>query len=743
MKRLIFPVLTLLLAWNLDASEAGGTIRGRVYDSHSGDPLPGVYVLYGKDLGTTTSTDGRYEIRGVSGKISITFQFIGYEPVTREVDVSADEIAELDIGLVTMVSEIDQVVVSANRIEQKIAELSVSMDIIKAPFLSGNHITDAQELANKTPGIEVLDGQASIRGGSGYSYGAGSRVLALIDGLPYLSSDAGNIKWHFLPLENLSQVEIIKGASSVLYGSSALNGVINFLTAEAGMTPATQFFLETGIYDKPRNREWTWWNSPRFFSDVSFSHLRKIGRTDVAISGNVQIDQSYRRLNEEKLGRLSLKLKHFSKRVEGLNYGLNIGSGLIHKVDFVLWEDAVTGALKQSELTAADFHGDFLVVDPFITLKKNDRYRHELRMRFQSDRNRLPDNEENNSDAMSLYSEYQLWYRLSDLFDITGGLSQYFSKVTSNFFGDHHGLNLAGFTQLEVRPLKRLKAVAGLRVENFSLDGINDKIVPIVRAGLNWQAAEYTFLRASFGQGYRFPSIAEKFASTTLGSIMIFPNPDIQSEKGWSAEIGAKQGFILGKTTGQADLSVFMMQNQNLIEFYFGAYPEGVGFRATNIEQAKVYGTELEFGLKRQFGDLSLHAAGGYSFTYPVDQSAANRDEMVYLKYRRMHSGKLYISSAWKRFNLGLSLNIRSKTLNIDDVFLNPATSEMFLPGFSDYWQDDNTGYMVVDVIPGFRINERFTVSLAVKNVANTEYMGRPGDIQPQRNFSLRLSGKL
>jgi len=70
-------------------------------------------------------------------------------------------------------------------------------------------------------------------------------------------------------------------------------------------------------------------------------------------------------------------------------------------------------------------------------------------MRFHSARSRLPDNEENNSDAVSLYSEYQLWYRLSDIFDITGGLSENYSRVNSNFFNDHHGLNLAGFAQFE------------------------------------------------------------------------------------------------------------------------------------------------------------------------------------------------------------------------------------------------------------------------------------------------------
>ena len=94
----------------------------------------------------------------------------------------------------------------------------------------------------------------------------------------YLSPDAGNIKWQFLPLENISQVEIIKGASSVLYGSSALNGIINFRTADATNIPKTQFFAETGIYGKPKNKNWVWWDSPRIFSDFSFSHLQKIGK---------------------------------------------------------------------------------------------------------------------------------------------------------------------------------------------------------------------------------------------------------------------------------------------------------------------------------------------------------------------------------------------------------------------------------------------------------------------------------
>jgi iron complex outermembrane receptor protein len=176
-------------------------------------------------------------------------------------------------------------------------------------------------------------------------------------------------------------------------------------------------------------------------------------------------------------------------------------------------------------------------------------------MRVQSTLNRFPESEKTNSDAFSIYTEYQLWHKLTDYLDLTAGISENFSIINSNMYDDHTGINVAGYTQFEFRPLYRLKAVAGIRLEQNSLDGINDKLVPVLRAGLNWQAADFTFLRASFGQGYRYPSIAEKHASTTLGSVIIFPSPEILPESGWSLETGIKQGLAVGEITGQIDAS--------------------------------------------------------------------------------------------------------------------------------------------------------------------------------------------
>jgi iron complex outermembrane receptor protein len=730
-------------------ASARGTVHGTVYDRQTGEPLAGVYVIFGFGAGTSTDEAGHYSFVADTGTVTVEFKYVGYAPVTEVIRLSEGEERLLDVYLVTESHSIDQIVVSASRTEQKISELTVSMDVIKSDYLSRNHITDAQELINKTPGIEVMDGQTSIRGGSGYSYGVGSRVLALIDGLPLMAADAGSIKWGFMPLENLSQVEIIKGASSVLYGSSALNGVINFRTADASNIPVTRFYAEAGIYGKPANRDWIWWNTPRLFENASFSHLRKEGNTDLGLGANLTLDNGYRKYNDEKLGRLSLRLKHSSARVTGLKYGLNLTGGVTDRTDFVLWENGYTGALKQDTSSVSKLRGYFFAADPFISLSRNGRARHDIRGRLQYSENRFPVRVQNDAGSLSLYSEYQFWYKISGLANVTAGLSENRILINSNFFGDHRGLNLAGFAQLEVQPVKRLKVSGGVRVEQNILDGEWDKLVPVFRTGVNFQAAEYTFLRASFGQGYRYPSVAEKYATTTLGSVRIFPNPSVEAESGWTSEAGIKQGIMLGEFRGEADLSVFFSQNKNMIEYIFGLHQDpatgtsGLGFKAINVEQSRVYGSEIEFLLSRSAGPVETTITGGYTFIYPVQFNAyTHRNTDIYLKYRRKHSAKLGIMTSYKNIEAGIDMYVRSKTLNIDDVFLDPATRESILPGFYDYWTHHNRAYFLMDGNIGYRLGRSLTVSLAVKNITNTEYMGRPGDIQPQRNYSLRLSGK-
>ena len=746
MKTNYLSLISLLILSGVSAFPVHGQIKGKVYDATTMESLRGVHVIYGNVAGTVTDSDGLYSFSVGPGRVEVSFRFVGYGSVSRVLNIIEGTPIQLDIGMVPLVSEINEIVVSAGKASQKISELTVSMNIIKPYMITENHIINAEEILNKTPGIEIMDGQASIRGGSGYSYGAGSRVLALIDGLPILSTDAGNIKWGTLPLENISQIEVIKGASSVLYGSSALNGVINFISSEPGPEPVTQLSIMNGVYDKPRNRNWIWWDSPRFVQNLSFSHSGRLSNTDIAIGGRVLNDNGYRKYDHERSGRLSLHLKHKSRKVESLKYGVSLNSTITNKIDFLLWEDAATGALKQNELTAMDFNGISVAIDPFVSFNRDEIIKHDFKTRILSNINRLPDNSNNNSDSHSIYSEYQFSYLGTSTLKLVAGLANQYSKINSNFYGDHYGLNFAGYFQGELKPLERFKIVAGMRLEENILDGEADKFVPIFRAGLNWEASRSTFLRASFGQGYRYPSIAEKYAYTTVGTVKIFPNNEIRSESGWSSEVGLKQLLSGKKLSGQVDLSLFYLQNKDLIEYVFGGYTDPVtqelgvlGFRPINIENSRVYGAELELMLNRSFGNFNTTLRGGYTYMYPVEfNGVTGKNTDNYLKYRRKHSAELSLRTIYKKLDFGLYLYLKSAVLDIDDVFTG-INSETILPGFTQYWEDNQEGHFLMDINAGYRIKDSYIVSFAVKNVTNTEYMGRPGDIMPQRFYSLQL----
>jgi len=742
-----FIILFILSFFTINNLYSQTIVKGVVYDVSGSKPLEGVHVIYGPNDGTVTNMSGEYSFITEPGSLLITFKFLGYTTLNKTIDVIENRSLVLNVTLQESINELEEIVISADKNEHKVSESTISMEILKPKSITQNHITNAGDIIKQSSGIEILDGQASIRGGSGYSYGAGSRVLVLIDGLPVLSTDAGDVKWHFLPLENLSRLEIIKGASSVLYGSSALNGIINLITADPGLDPQTKYSVSGGIYDNPNRKSWDWSETPRMFSSASFFHSRKIGNTDMSIGSNLFYDQGYRKLNDSKWGRLNFKLKHYSKKYKSLSYGLSLNSMMVEKRDFLLWENAYNGGLIQNESTAMLFNGFILTVDPYISINKNNRIKHDLKARYQSTINKLPDNEENNSNANSFYTEYKFWYRIIDNLNLTLGAAQQASNITSNFYNNHKGFNIAGYTQINYRPIERLKLIGGIRLEQNSLDGLKDPFKPILRAGINYQAFKYTFIRASYGQGYRYPSVAEKHAYTTVGAIKIYPNSEIRPETGWSAELGIKQGMDIGGWKGQVDMAVFYSQNTDLIEYVFGLYPNllteefDFGFMASNLENSRVTGAELEFMASKNIGEIALNLITGYTYINPVEINAVTKVSTGrYLKYRSKHSAKIILNTEYKKWGIGLNFFYKSKMLNIDNVFLNPSTREDFLPGFFTYWNNNNTGYFITDINLTYNFNIHSSISVAVKNLLNEEYMGRPGDIQAQRSFSLQYS---
>ena len=735
-------------------SQEKAIVAGTVRDVGSGESLIAVNISANRLRGTITGEAGEFSLELDPGTYVLEFYYMGYEKASRIIALKEGEHLMLEIELTLSTNMLDEVVVSAGKFEQKISDVTVSLEVLKLHQLSNQNITSLDMILEKTSGISILNGQPSIRGGSGFSYGVGSRVLMLVDDMPMISGDAGDIKWSFMPVENVNQVEVIKGASSVLFGSSALNGVINLRTRFPGNEPQTEVTLFSGLYMEPRRKEMVWKERVPLFGGLSFSHLRKTGNLDLSLGANLFKNEGYRELEHEQRGRGNLGLRYRFKKVKGLSLGISSSYMYTDHADFILWQNADSGAYRQNPESYTRLKGFRFNVDPYLEYYTPEGNRHSLKTRLYNVGNNTVD-ETKNSFSKVWYGEYRYLRKFNELVNWTNGFSLMRNTVRAGLYNEHRGSNAAIYSQLDAGFLKRFKLSAGIRWEVNSLNQEIFPATPVVRAGLTWELTPSTFLRSSFGQGYRFPSVAEKFVDAHLSSVRIFPNSELEPEYGWSAELGARQGFKLGPLKGFVDLAFFLTRYRDMIEYTFGYYPpenptgppiDYVGFKTMNVETARIAGSEITVNGKLDLGRAFLTFQGGYTYMDPVDpvlidSMGRTSDESYVLNYRRRHLLKGDMEAELFPFLAGINVQYNSRMINVDEVFVDPFLGENLLPGFPDYWNEEAGSYVVVDMRLGWNITRDFRVNVIARNLFNAEYIGRPGDIGPPRH--LTLQGKL
>ena len=181
----------VLFISSLFANAQQGIIKGQVSNGKNNETLPGVNIILDEKTGVNSDVNGAYEIKVNPGKVKLTYKFIGFTTVVKTYDIKPGKEVLADVEMFEESMLIEGVVVSAGKFEQKISDVTVSMSVMKPKMIEDNNTNSMEEVLNKVPGLDIRDAQPSIRGGSGYSYGSGSRVLVLVDDLPMLSPDGG------------------------------------------------------------------------------------------------------------------------------------------------------------------------------------------------------------------------------------------------------------------------------------------------------------------------------------------------------------------------------------------------------------------------------------------------------------------------------------------------------------------------------------------------------------------------
>ena len=297
MKTKFKGILTLLLAFVVHITFAQEkTVTGTVSDESG--TLPGVsIVIKGTSTGTQTDFDGKYAITAKQGDI-LSFSYMGYKTVEQSVTAANT----MNISLQQDANLLDEIVVTALGISKAKKSLGYSTQTVDGDEVS--RVKDANfinSLAGKISGVEIktsgtMGGSTNvvIRGNS--SLTGNNQALFVIDGVPMDNSntnsggqrtgrggyDYGNAASDINP-DDIESINVLKGgAASVLYGSSAANGVIIITTKKGkskknqlGVTINSSFSL--GSIDKTTYTEYqdgygagygAYYGSTGYFEDV-------------------------------------------------------------------------------------------------------------------------------------------------------------------------------------------------------------------------------------------------------------------------------------------------------------------------------------------------------------------------------------------------------------------------------------------------------------------------------------------
>ena len=772
--------LSLLLTFGyLFLSAQNGTISGTITDAITNETLIGVTARTGQ-LGAISDLNGQYEFSLPPGFYEISFSFVGYASKEVTVRILPNEKVVLDVTLGDSDNLLQQTTVTAGKYEKALGEVTVSLDILKPKIIESVNTTSVDEVLTKVPGVAIIDGQASIRGGSGFSYGAGTRVLILVDDIPALQVDAGFPNWDDFPVENISQIEVLKGAASALYGSSAMNGIINFRTGYARDKPETDVAVFGKIWGNPRDKDKAWWKSDTsdlnfpFESGFSFAHREKKGKLDMVLGAYGLYRDSYNKETYSRYGRVTPNLRY---RVnDRLSIGLNSNFNFGKSGSFFIWANDTTGAytpgLSSSSFTRGRLRFN---IDPSLQYFDAAGNRHKVLTRYYYVHNDNSGNQSN--DSRMVYGEYQYQRKMDRLgMVLTAGLVGIYTSIDAALYsmGKFDSRNLAAYAQFDQKLFDRLNLSAGVRYEQnllnspdsirvregqiaFLPNGQTKEAKPVFRFGANYQIGRATYLRSAWGQGYRYPTIAEKFITTDFGiGNTVIPNPDLVSETGWTAELGIKQGFKLGKWQGFVDLTGFVSEYHNMMEFVLdsiqikldpGPPPTLIlssEFQSQNQGDTRVSGVELSVLGQGKLGPGTLSLLTGFTHTDPryksFDRKTNNygsSDSTDVLKYRYRNMFKFDGEYNVSKFTLGASVQYNSHMQAIDDIF------NIGMPGVRAFRAAHDNGFTIVDLRTSWQLSTGLKASFLVANLLNEVYTQRPALLEPPRSYTLRLDLKI
>lgn len=745
---LVVAALAVVAAFPVQAQQGSGTIAGRVRDAKTGEPLSFCNIVLASVGGTMTDMRGDFVLRGIApGTYRMVISRIGHKSFERnDVAVTAGDTTVVDAALEQAPVAVDPVVVTATRLEQTVRMAPASVEVVdqkdieqRAPATFDQAIEAVAGLnAYRSTGITVnsmqIRGSSDVLGG-----GVGNRVLLLIDGRPALTTDAGGAFWSLVPTQFVDRVEIVKGAFSSLYGSTAMGGVVNVITRRPGKDTVSRLDMKLGFFEQP-DESIQYTSDAPLQSEVTADVSGPVGHSKrdlrYLLSASRKSSDGFSENTAYTFYDFYGKLMFNITAERTLE--LTLGGGTAHNDYPHSWldgdnplevRDAYTDDTQEKHYGSVDLHYTALSGNHTRLSSRTYYYHHEQVTKFNDGDPDLsiPGNEpfgyQTSIDGDKIGFITQVDRRLGDRNRVVAGVDVQMDVVQSDpdttLYGDQQINNYAVFAQDDIDLSRTVTATVGARYDWNHLVGDRTLEQLSPKVALVWKPNNTVAMRALFAQAFRAPTVAELFLERELGAGTDFvPNPDLGAEHIVdSEELGVR--WNPSATLG-FDVAGFRYHYEDMIYWIEISDELGVPgpvYQVRNLNEAIMSGIETTVTATR--GVVSLRA--NYTYLDARDKSPGRTDDL--LAYRPKHTANLGMDLAVGRWMLHGDGRYRSE---IEEVFLFPRQAP------AAYW--------VFNANAQYRITEMVHLSLKGNNLLDEQYEELARYRMPGRNWMFGVS---
>ncbi len=589
----------------------------------------------------------------------------------------------------------DTIVVTANREAQPLSQVGQSITVIDQAQIVQRQTTTVADLLRDVPGVSYARNGGIGAATSVFIRGAESaQTVALIDGVKINdpSSPAGGFNFGNLLVGNIERIEVLRGPSSVLWGSQAIGGVINIITAAPTDTPVLNLRAEGGY---------------RGTAQVVGNVSGKYGPLSASVGGGYFRSDGISAFSEARGG-----AEHDGYRNYGANAKFNLALGEAVSIDLRgYYSDGRTQFDGFAPPTYAfGDTPDYGTVREFVGYTGvnvalfDGRFRNRIGYAYTDTRSRnydgfAGDPETFAGNGRNERLEYQ------GVADITKGVQAIFgaerelSKFDTSSYGGPvtHGraeINSV-YGQLLVTPLAGLTLTAGLRHDDHDRFG---GATTFAGSGVYSPNGGATTIRASYSEGFKAPSLYQ--LQGDYGNLLLRP----ERSKGYDA--GITQKLLDGAI--EASATWFHRDSHDLIDFVGCDFPlTGICTDRPygtydNIAQARAQGVELAL-LLRPFEGLTLRSAYGYVETQ--NRSVGSANEGNQLARRPSQSANVSADYRWTpQLETGA-------TLTMVGASYDDAANRNRLQG-----------YVLADIRASFDVTKQISVYGRIENLFDEKY---------------------